>query len=154
MNELKSLIETASKIVDTTFEPEGQMIAHIFAIDASGRNVLIACPTMADAREEAAFRVGIPAALRMAKFQRWVFFAEAWLASYGADESPAQDLPEHRADRLEVITFAAENLAGERMMASRQIYRAQPGNPGRLMPLVFVSQKAGFVMAQPEAAHG
>lgn len=153
MNDLRNLIATASEIVETTFEPEGQMMAHILAIDAHGKQVIMTSP-MANAVEETVFRIGMPNALRAAKFQRWVFFSEAWLASYEPDESPARDLPEHRADRLEVITFAAENLAGERMMASRQIYRAQPGNPGRLMPLVFVNQKAGFVMAQPEAAHG
>lgn len=153
MNELKSLIETASEIVETTFEPEGQMIAHILAIEANVKQVLMACP-MANAYEETVFRIGIPKTLRAAKFQRWVFFSEAWLASYAPDESPQRELPERRADRLEVITFAAEDLAGERMMASRQIYRAQPGNAGRLMPLVFVTQKAGFVMAHPEATHG
>lgn len=130
------------------------MLAHILAIDSVGKQVLMSCPTMADAQEETFFRIGIPETLRAARFRHWVFFAEAWLASYAAGESPERKLPEHRADRLEVVTFAAESLAGERMMASRQIYRAQSGDPGRLMPLVLVNQKARFVMAQPEASHG
>ncbi len=153
MNELKSLIGSASEIVDVTFEPEGQMMAHILAIDANGKQALMTSP-MANVEEERMFRIGVPLRLRAAKFQRWVFFTEAWVASYGPGESPRQELPERRADRLEVVTFAAENLADQRMMASRQIYRDQPGMPGRLMPLVFVTQPAAFVMAQPEANHG
>jgi hypothetical protein len=144
--ELQRLIEDASGMVDTFFEPEGQMMAHILSIDAAGERVLMACQ-MADATEERMFRIGVPMRLKAAGHRRWVFFTEAWTASYGAEQSPLATPPKERCDRMEVVTFAAEDgQTGERAMASRQIYREREGAPGRLMPLVFSRGRSGFVI--------
>ncbi len=144
--ELRTLIEEASRMADTIFEPAGQSFAHILAIGPDGKVNLIACP-MADSDEERLFRIFVPRQLKARGFKRWVFFCEAWSAEYPAGgECPEDVPPKTRPDRMEVFTFAAEASDGTILMAERQIYRPAPDAPGRLMPLVFKTQKATFVM--------
>lgn len=147
MKTLRELVEEASTITDALFEPRGQMLAHILAIDRVGKRLLLASP-MSDAQEEIWFRVTTPETLRRDGCQRWCFFTEAWMANYAAGSSPTEQPPKEHPDRLEVVTFAAEEAAtGERLGASRQIYRATPEAPGRLLPLVFPTLKSAFVIA-------
>lgn len=152
MSELRKLLDEASSIAGTLFKPDGQMMAHILTVDRADKRVLIACP-MANADEERAFRIGVPRRLRTAGHSRWVFFSEAWSAEYPAGQSPQVNLPAHRPDRMEVVTFAATEAAtGEQLMASRQIYRAWPAGPGRLLPLVLNRKPSEFVMDERRAA--
>ena len=143
---LRELIDDASKAVDVLFEPTGQMLAHILSIDGQGKRILIACP-MSDAEEERQFRIGMPQRLRAMGHKRWVFFCEAWAASYQVGQSMQANPPKGRADRMEIVTFVAEHWQGLRIQAERQIYRATPDGPGRLMPLVW-RDPAEFVIAR------
>lgn len=146
-DELRTLIEEASGVVDVLFKPTDQMMAHIISIDREGKRILVACP-MADAAEERAFCIGLPRRLRAAGHQRWVFFCEAWAAGYSPGQSMLAQPPKVRADRMEIVTFNAESQRGDRVMAERQIYRPAPDAPGRLMPLVFRTEPAGYVIAE------
>jgi hypothetical protein len=102
---------------------------------------------MAYAAEERLFRIGVLERLRAANFRCWVFVTEAWASSCGPGQSPRERLPIERDDRMDVVTFAAaEGATQQRMMASRQIYRASPGAPGRLMPLVVTTGPSEFVI--------
>lgn len=150
---LHELIEQASTLVDTLFDPNGQMFAHILAISADGRRILMTCP-MVNAEEETMFRMQTPQLLRVAGFQRWCFFSEAWSAEYRTDADPQRQLPADRPDRMEVVTFAAEQQGtSEVLVAVRQIYRS-PDAPARLMPLVFRQQSKFVVAEQHRKARG
>lgn len=154
MSELRKLIEQASTIVDTVFEPHGQMFAHIVAVQRNGNLALIACP-MSNADEERAFRVALPQTLRLTGFRRWCFFSEAWFAEYDSGADPRKELPADRPDRMEVVTFAAEDGGtGEQMRATRQIWRAGPEGPGRLLPLVFPKGAVKYVIGEQPQRSG
>jgi hypothetical protein len=145
MADLHAFINTTSNFVELFFKPDDQMFAHIYAEARDGKTTMFACP-MADANEERMFRLGIPAKLRRERYRRWCFFCEAWTAEYTAGRHVI--LPEQRADRMEIVTFAAEDgTTGEKLMASRQIFRA-PGQPAKLLPLVFRQMTGQFVMAE------
>lgn len=146
MSTLRKLVEEASAIVDVLFEPEGQMLAYFLAVTPSDERVLIACP-MVGPNEERAFRVGFPKHMKAAGHKQWVFFCEAWTAAYQSDEPLAAIVPKERPDRMEVVTFTAEDAAtDERLNASRQIYRDRPEGQGRLLPLVFAMNPTAYII--------
>jgi hypothetical protein len=143
MTDLRAFIEEVSEIVsDIYFKPDDEMMAHIWAEDRKGEMTMFACPMFPG--DEIMFRVGIPAKLRRERWRRWCFFAEAWMTP---NLRPGE-LPAQRPDRMEVVTFAAEDATGATLMASRQILRL-PGLPAKLLPLVFKQTPSCFVMAPP-----
>jgi hypothetical protein len=67
--------------------------------------------------------------------------------------SPEDNPPKERLERIEIITFAAEDAAtGHRLVALRQIYRPSPEAPGRLLPLIFPKAPSRFVIASEKSA--
>jgi hypothetical protein len=139
---LRRLIHNASKVVETLFEPRGQMRAYFLVERSDHTNALMVAAQFGNAEEEAAFRVGVPHQLRRAGFWRWCFFTEAWTAPTVAGGV----LPAQHAERMEIVCFAAEALNGERLFASRQILRLE-GQDAKLLPLVFPENPTAFVTA-------
>ena len=149
--ELRALIEEASGLVDAMFDPEVQMMAYILSVLPDGKKAIMSCP-IAGPSEERAFRILMPLKLGTWGHSRWVFFTEAWAASYDAGESPRAVYPKARPDRREIVTFAAQDAAsGQRMVADREIVRNARGT-GRLLPLAFRTHQIGFVIDDREQA--
>jgi len=135
---LRALIQQCSGHAERLFKPEASssgkasMFAHIAAEGLDGKITMFACP-MSDAREDRMFRIGVPLQLRAAgKYRHWCFYGEAW----AAEQAGAAPLPREDPAHIDVIVFLAENVAGEQLAASRQVFRF-PGQPARLLPLVF-----------------
>lgn len=147
---LRDLLADASTMAEAMFDPTDEMMAHIIAVHPDGKRDLIACP-MTNATEERLFRIGIPKRLRQEGALRWCFFCEAWTASYEAGANMQTVPPKERADRMEVVTFLAEEPASDRkMQAHRQIFRGT--TPARLLPLVISTGRSGYVIAEQKAA--
>jgi hypothetical protein len=151
MSDLHAFLNTASNFADILFKPgapDDPMLAHIYAEARDGKTTMFTCPTMDGGEGEIMFRVGIPAMLRRERWRRWCFFAEAWAAE-GTARQLAVMPPKQRPDRMEVVTFAAEDgRTGKTLTASRQIFRT-PGQPAKLLPLVFKQIPTRFMMAPP-----
>jgi hypothetical protein len=145
---LRAFLQQCSGHAEAMFEPDrpaGEfMLARIIAEAINGKITVFACPM--GPNDELMFRVGVPRRLRAAgKHRHWCFFAEAWAAERTVGK-PAP-MPKDDPARMEVVSFAAENAAGEVLLAERQIYRA-PGQPARLLPLVFTELRKKFVMEE------
>ena len=126
--------------------PEGNptMLAHIVAEGTDGEISVYACPMGPD--DELMFRVGIPRKLRAeGRHRHWCFFSEAWAAERTVGKP--RPMPKNDPLRIEVVSFLAENAAGEVLMAERQIYRSA-GQRARLLPLVFPTKETRFVMEE------
>jgi hypothetical protein len=147
---LRAFVMKCSGHAEAVFEPdrppddmETAMLAHIVAEAIDGTVSVFVCPMGPD--DEVAFRVGIPRQLRAAgKFRQWCFFTEGWTAERFRTDITAPP-PVKAPNRIEAMIFHAENAAGDRLSATRQIYRF-PGQPARLLALVFQELPTQFVM--------
>ena len=143
---LKAFMDKCSTQAETLFDgsadpSEPSMMAHIIAEDINGEIAIYMCP-MFNREEELMFRA-IPDKLRAeGKWRHWCLFADTWAATYEPNE--VAPTPKKHPLRMEVIAFAAENASGERLAATRQIYRCS-GQPARLLPLVFYSDRQKFI---------
>ncbi|MCC6172100.1 MAG: hypothetical protein IT481_08730 [Gammaproteobacteria bacterium] len=141
---LRTLLDQESAYAESLFDPDNQMMAHIVSVDADGKVTVAACP-MSNPAEERLFRIGYPLMLKRQGAQRWCFFSEAWCASYErTDAPPGVTPPKERPDRMEVVAFAAQDAAGRRLSATRQIFRGD--GPARLLPLVLPDAPTRFVI--------
>ena len=139
VSKLDSFVREVSDMAESMFAPEGKItLAHIYAEQSNGDLAVYMCPMGPD--DEAMFRVGVPLTLRAERARRWCFFAEAWMAESAASKAME---PIKHPERIEIIVFQAEDLRGNTLVASRQIYR-EPDKPPRLMPLVFRDNRNTF----------
>ncbi len=147
---LRAFLHQCSGHAEAVFHPdkpgrdmETEMLAHIVAEGHDGKVSVFVCPMGPE--DERMFRIGLPASFRVSrKYRHWCFFSKAWSAERDAREVNGP-LPVNAPNRIEVVVFYAENVAGERLSATRQIFRF-PGRPARLLPLVFSELRTEFVM--------
>lgn len=137
---LRKLIEMASEHAESTFNPaKPMMMTHLCIAPDGGLSVYV-CP-VASFQEEILFRELLPKTFA-AKFVRWVFMTEAWLADGMRLGEP---LPSQHPRRIEIIAFTATERSGATVNAHRQIYRPAIGG-ARLLPLVYETRTPLFMM--------
>lgn len=131
MNPLRKLVDQASHYAEAVFDPEESFFPHFIAVDATG-GITVVTMALAGAdldrgRRDAETR------FRLDRYQRWVFFAEAWMADIAAGDRVVD--PVDHPERIEVVQFQGLDLVtGHRYRGSRQILRAP--DVCRLLPLV------------------
>jgi len=149
---LRAFLVQCSGQAEALFKPEPDsgpdgsptMLAHIVAEGTDGKISVYVCPMGPD--DELMFRVGIPRKLRAeGRHRHWCFFSEAWAAE--GTVGKRSPMPKDHPERMEVVSFLAENAAGDVLAARRQIYRSA-GRPARLLPLVFTTERTRFVMEE------
>lgn len=143
--ELRELIDYASTQAEKIFKNTGRIMPMYHAVQADGQHLVTPTP---DADKDVAVAL-IKSLFRLRNVVRYVYINEAWkLEMPGREPSPAEWLEiqrkglENHPDRREIMTFFAENRAGELMMAQRYILRPERGK-AKLTPLTITDMSGG-----------
>ena len=150
MASLRTLIDSASAMVEARLDPAEPLTPHFLVERADGSIAVYALATGGRALD--ALRRDLDLAFRLDGCRRWVFVAESWLVEYGKGV-PAVLAPADHPERLEVIQFDGYDASGDRRMrGSRQILRIGP-DAVRLLPMVFSAVRTIDVPAEAGGAH-
>jgi hypothetical protein len=138
LDDLKSMIEFASKQAGKLFRKQGIIYPLYHAIDADGKTTILPAldrdKDMSVAMTKAWFAIN--------QIDRYVFMDEAWVlddrrGQLGIDiEKIKREGVRNHPDRREIVMFSAENRRDERLTAKRFILRPEIGKPS-LSPLEF-----------------
>lgn len=140
MGTLRDLIEKASGFAEAMFDPDDMLTPHIIAEDADGGITVVALAVPGSDIDR--YREMMQLRLLAEGKRRWCFFSEAWMAEY-LKGGPATVEPVDHPERVEVVTFDAFDVPGNRRVAAtRQIHR--DGDNSRLLPLVMRPEPARY----------
>lgn len=138
MSTLRALIEQASEYAGAMYDPDDLLTPHYIAEGADGGLIVVAVLPFGSLDR---LRKDVELQLKLQGVRRWVFFSEAYSASYNAREAVKVDPIDH-PERIDVIMFdGCELQDGRRLSATRQVLDTD--GKKRLMPLV-IQRKPAF----------
>lgn len=123
MQDLKELIEFASKAAEKIFRIFGVIVPLYHTVKPTGEIMIIQPPGLGSKDLDIAW---VKAVLALENIERYVFIDEAWVLNGPDLDNINGDLSNH-PDRREVVIFAAENRQGEILTAMRFILRPEHG---------------------------